>query len=214
MEILITGFKPFGHIPVNPSEIIAKSMQSIKIKSNFPLKISSKVLPVEYEESSKAITKIFNETNIDYFIALGVQVGIDHIELEKTAKLPQGFDIKTWLKNNSIEMGILPESINSSIDFQSILKEVANTKIPIILSNDTGNYLCNHVHYLANLYSENLGVSTKSFFIHIPYPYPYWVESKYIIPDFSISEIQHAILQIIKAIISSEQYQFKNYKKV
>lgn len=204
-KILITGFEAFGGMPVNPSQVLVDSISKISFESNFQIEIIAKILPVNFKESGNQMLDLIRENTPDILIATGVDLSKTHIELERVAHKNSEYLYPNFLAkiSPSIQLDKLPDNYFSNLDLDSILEKILKEGINAIVSEDTGMYVCNHVYYLANIISNYLDSNLKSCFIHIPYPYPYWIGETHIVPDYSMKEIQEGFLKILAAIIES-----------
>lgn len=60
------------------------------------------------------------------------------------------------------------EILKTSYDISMIEESLASNKIKYKLSNDAGNYLCNHIYFTGLKYIKTNGLKTKMLFIHTP----------------------------------------------
>ncbi len=199
MKILLTGFSPFSGMPVNPSQVLVESFEKISFKTNFEWEIITDILPVDFKESGKRVSDLILKHEPDLFIATGVDFAKPKIELEKVAhkNIPHlDMDFIQSI-HPSIAMSDLPDNYYSKVDLDIINHRLMKGKAKVIVSDDTGMYVCNHVYYLACMMSNYLDLKTKSFFVHVPYPYTYWIDEAEITPDFTMQEIQDNFVKIL-----------------
>ncbi|PHN00591.1 pyroglutamyl-peptidase I family protein [Flavilitoribacter nigricans] len=204
MKILLTGFEAFGGMQVNPSQVIVESISNIDFKTNFDLEIITSILPVDFALAGKELMREISLYQPDYCISTGVDLGKPHIELEQIAhKKAIHFDkeLKKQIASYGFSLAELPDQLSSKIDLVQVLARISSSSVPAKVSFHTGGYVCNHIHYLGNMYSIYLNSSMKSFFVHLPYPYPYTFDEEYIDPDFTISDIQQVFLELLTTII-------------
>ncbi|PKK85180.1 MAG: hypothetical protein CVT48_06650 [Thermoplasmata archaeon HGW-Thermoplasmata-1] len=85
MNILVTGFEPFGEIRVNPSQALVDYLDKYKLpKNDSGVCIESLVLPVTLG-SSKCVIDMLEKKHYDAVIHFGVAVKRDKITPERIA---------------------------------------------------------------------------------------------------------------------------------
>lgn len=202
-KILITGFEAFGGMPVNPSQILVESLEKISFETNFELEIVKAILPVDFKKSGQQIIDLISEHQPHLLISTGVDFAKPNIELEQVAHKNRPYLKEALLKliAPSIVIDELPDNYSSTADLDSILLDIQAEGVRAIVSDDTGMYVCNHVYYLSCLMSEVLTLDMKSFFVHVPYPFPYYLHGQEVVPDYSMKEIQRGFIKILLASI-------------
>ncbi len=203
MKVLITGFEPFGGMPVNPSQVIADSFKATTIQTNFELDILSSVLPVDFKESGESIITLVKENKPDLVLAMGVDLAKSSIELEKVAHKNLEYLSSELLElvDPHIDLDTLPDNFYTNINLDVVLERVVSKGGRTIISDDTGMYVCNHIYYLLKLLTDSSFPEMKSLFVHLPYPYPYYIEEAYINPEYKIKDIQEDVIKILSEIL-------------
>lgn len=202
MRILLTGFKPFGGMKTNPSEIIANNV----LKEQDNISIVRAILPVHFREASlKLIDLIKVNQNFDFLLMLGVDLGKPNIEIESTARYISKYYDKDYMNDFQLE---IPAEYVTSVPIEKIRKVLASQHNRIVISDDTGGYVCNHVYYLAQHLIFQYSLDIPALFVHIPYPYPYYINRKKVNPNWNINQIQISISNLITEI--NRIYQIKN----
>ncbi len=164
MKILITAFEPFGGEKENSSEKV------IKVLRNFQ-DVEKLVLPVVFDECYEKVFEKMNNTHYDYIIMTGASCGRTTISAERVAinikdsRIPDNSG-KTFENEKIFEDGA--DGYFSRLNTEEIKKAFKAEKIPILISNSAGTYVCNNLFYgvLYKIRKENL--RTRAGFFHIP----------------------------------------------
>jgi len=165
-KILVTGFEPFGTHEINPSQLIAETLDGQYING---AEIVGIVLPVDFEESVEVITQAIDDYAPIILISTGLAARRHTIDIEKW-----GINLKRLSRNES--MWFIPRRLDpygpifrlSSIDTREIVREIRNAKIESRQSIFAGLYVCNAVLYGSLSYICKHDLPTKAGFIHVP----------------------------------------------
>ncbi len=60
------------------------------------------------------------------------------------------------------------ETLATNYNYNTIIKRLEKQKINYSISENEGNYLCNHIYYYGLKYIKEKNKKTKMLFIHIP----------------------------------------------
>ena len=165
-KILVTGFEPFGTHEINPSQLIAETLDGQYING---AEIVGIVLPVDFEESVEVITQAIDDYAPIILISTGLAASRHTIDIEKW-----GINLKRLSKNES--MWFIPRRLDpygpifrlSSIDTREIVRNIRNAGIPSKQSFFAGLYVCNAVLYGSLSYIFKHDLPIKTGFIHVP----------------------------------------------
>ena len=200
MKILITGFGPFGGMKTNPSQVIVEQLSQINFTGNYPIELISNILPVDFRESALKMKELILQNSPDLIISFGVDLGKKNIELETKAALIEKYIDSDYLTTTK---DLLPASYITNFAVELIYHELKRENHRVIISDDSGGYVCNHIYYLANVFSVENSINPKILFVHIPYPYPYMYNLEKVNPDFTIAEIYETAATLITKIIQN-----------
>lgn len=161
MQILVTGFEPFGQDNINASAEILTRLPATLGEHQ----ISTAILPVSFARAGAALEQAIHEHRPEALICLGEAGGRRSITPElwgynlDEARIADndGHQPQTW----EIFPGG-PQRIRSSIDPAPLIQTLQQAGIPAELSEDPGRFLCNHVAFCA--YRS----SVPAVFIHVP----------------------------------------------
>lgn len=164
--VLITGFEPFDIYEVNPSQLIAETLDGQIIDG---ARIVGIVLPVDFDMSVENVTHAIEDYNPILVISLGLSPRTHFINVEN-----YGVNLKKLPRNES--PWVLPRRIDpcgpfirsSSLYTREVVTEIRNADISVKQSFFAGMYVCNAVLYKMLGYIDEHELSTKAGFIHVP----------------------------------------------
>jgi pyroglutamyl-peptidase len=164
--VLVTGFEPFGVHSINPSQIIAETLNGSSFND---AEIIGIVLPVDFEKSVERARDAIELYHPDVVISLGLNAKAQRIEVEKI-----GFNIKRYQKDDGTWS--FPQRIDKNGPFlrlsylktYDIARTIRQANIPAQQSFFAGTYICNSLFYglLGYVTEENLSITVG--FLHVP----------------------------------------------
>ncbi|MFC0525396.1 pyroglutamyl-peptidase I [Pontibacillus salicampi] len=199
-KVLVTGFEPFLHYPVNPTMEIVRELDEEQIGE---YTVVTDILPVDFRQSGRNVLERIAAVKPDAVIALGLAAGRSAITPERIAvncndgdkdnegNVPGGEKIR--------EEG--PDGIFSTLPIQEMVERLKHKGYPAHLSNSAGTYLCNHVMYEA-LYSLQ-HTDIPAGFIHIPASHTLAMQVPNI-PSWSQSDLTESIRVAISCLSKGE----------
>lgn len=165
-SVYLTGFEPFLAIRENPTEALARSLDGQRFGD---LIITSRVLPVAWEQTPKLLAEDRARLHPDVCVHLGVSGQAKVIRLERFAyntirssvpdnedKLPEEQVIDPGLPLDARRETTLPVSM--------LLTRLDERAIPAEISIDPGRYLCNRAYYESLRLDE-----APALFVHVPH---------------------------------------------
>lgn len=164
--VLITGFEPFDIYEVNPSQLIAETLDGQVING---AEVVGIVLPVDFEESVENVTQAIEDYNPILVISLGLSPRTHVINVEKF-----GVNLKKLPRNENL--WIFPRRINpygpfiqaSTLDTREIVMDIRSDDILVKQSLYAGMYVCNTVLYTMLGYIDEHDLDIQAGFIHVP----------------------------------------------
>ena len=145
-KVVVTYFEPFGGRATNASKEVVSLINNFNIKE----------LPVSWSKIPSILDEIFiNEP--DYLFLIGEAGSYKEITVERTAhNIGNGQDNESVNKDNE-------EIIKGDIESKTTLFDLS--KLPYLISDNAGKYLCNYTYYLALSKAK----TCKVLFVHLPY---------------------------------------------
>jgi pyroglutamyl-peptidase len=167
-HVLITGFEPFGGDKVNPSELVARSLEGRLIAGRL---VVVRVLPVETRNVRERLESAIAEESPDIVVGMGVASGRTAMALERVAvnvlDFRQPDNVGVMRKNDAILRGG-PDARLSPLPFADIVEAWNVNGVPGYVSNSAGTYLCNQTLYEILALGESAVPPIVAGFVHLP----------------------------------------------
>ena len=165
--VLITGFEPFNGYEINPSQLIAETLNGQNIED---AEIIGIVLPVNFTTSVEYVIQAITDYNPLLVISLGLSPVTHKIDVEKC-----GINLRWVYRNNNSYP--IPKRLNpcgpliriSPLHTKRIVLELKKVEIPSRQSFHAGFYVCNAVLYGTLNYIKENKIPIKAGFIHVPF---------------------------------------------
>lgn len=201
-HVLILGFEPFGGDKVNPSGMVARSLEGRLIAGRA---ILVRVLPVETRTMRERIEKILLDESPDIAIALAQAGGRASIALERVAVNVVDFEgrdnVGVIRKGEAIERGGTDARL-SNVPFERILEAWHANGVPAYISNSAGTGFGNQVLYELLALSESAISPMIVGMAHLPYlPAQAIAAGSETNPSFSYDLMKKAVELLIETII-------------
>lgn len=167
-HVLLTGFEPFGTHPVNPSELLVRSLEGRVIGGRA---VAVRILPVETRTLRDNLDAALRAEQPEFVIGIGYAPGRFSLALERAALNVLHFSIPdavgTMRKNDTVQRGG-PEARLSTIPLDEIVEAWTAAGVPGYISNSGGTYICNQWLYEALALTTNSTPPIPIGFIHVP----------------------------------------------
>lgn len=152
MNVLVTGFEPFGEHEINPSQLVAEAFDGV-------------VLPVSFDRAGDDLRRAVAERSPDLVICFGVAADRTAISVERYAhnldEASTTDDDGAAGSGRPIDAGG-PLALASTLPVDEIVAALREAEIPAEVSRDAGGYVCNHVLYAL------LRSGARGGFVHLP----------------------------------------------
>ena len=159
--ILITAFEPFGGATTNITQDVLSALPCNIGKAE----VIKQCLPVSFERAPIALREIITEHNPDMLLLLGQCPTGENIRLERFAinmMDSQRADNDGYCPSEEQIYPDAPLAYRTPIDIKTIAHDLQEEKLPVVVSNSAGLYVCNRVYY------EALHLQQNALFVHIP----------------------------------------------
>jgi pyroglutamyl-peptidase len=162
MNVLVTGFLPFGGSTVNPSQQLVDALDGDVAKA---------LLPVSYARAADTLREAIAEHDPDVVICFGQADGRTGISIERFA---HNLDEAAMTDNDEAPGSGAPIDLHgpvaypSSLPVDDIVAALRTEGIPAAPSRDAGGFLCNHVFYVLMRTLEQRARATRAGFVHVP----------------------------------------------
>jgi len=152
MEILLTGFGPFGGNRVNPSQLVIERLGGV-------------ILPVSAERTPRSLQAALETRKPDAVLSLGLAEKRTEIQIERVAINLLDFRIPDNDGKQPADLPVIddgPAAYFSDLPLKAIIAAWEKEDIAGGISNSAGTFSCNQVLYLA------LHQGFRAGFIHLP----------------------------------------------
>jgi len=168
-HVLITGFEPFGGDKVNPSELVARSLEGRLISGRL---VVTRILPVETRSLRERLKEAIALDQPDLILCTGVAGGRSAVGIERVAvnvlDFSQPDNVGVMRKGDAIARGG-PEARLSNLPFDRITEAWKENGVPGYVSNSAGTYICNQALYETLSLTESAVPPVLAGFIHFPH---------------------------------------------
>ena len=161
--VLLTGFQPFLSYSSNPSEGIARSLDSKTISNR---RIVGKVLPVAHDEVRNIIGEYVKKYKPVAIIALGIKAKIGCIALERVALNRYYFRDEKGEVDEPLYKNGQPAYF-STLPLKEIKESLQNDGIPAEFSFYPDTYVSNEAFYEIMRLAAEFKIRSAGF-IHLP----------------------------------------------
>ena len=161
MRILITAFEPFGGSDTNITQDVLSALPCNIGKAE----VIKQCLPVSFERAPIALKEAIKEHNPDMLLLLGQCPEGEYIRLERFAMNmmdSQKADNDGYCPSEKVIYSNAPLAYRTPINIKTIIHHLQEEKLPVVVSNSAGLYVCNRVYY------EALHLQQNALFVHIP----------------------------------------------
>lgn len=171
--VLLTGFAPYGDLPVNSTATLMEAMAGEE-------GVVTAVLPVEYDTCALRFAELVAEHQPVAVAGFGMAPRSDFIVIERLAwnrdesKTPDNAGIVRE-DRAIVENG--PAAYGGSLPVPLLLRSLALAGLPVSFSDHAGGFVCNHFFYRARHYIEQAELGIPMVFLHVP-PLPEQIQDK------------------------------------
>ncbi|NJP36803.1 pyroglutamyl-peptidase I [Alkalicoccus luteus] len=203
MNVLITGFEPFGGMSQNPSSaLVSWAEQEV-----FPgADVKAMTLPVTYSKCAEPVVETLHRWKPDVVLLFGVAAGRQAVTLERIAV---NIEDAPGLTDNDGEAPVDrpvvkdgPDAYFSTLPLRSIMENLHEEGIPAAFSYSAGTYICNTTMYRVLHEAAEHGLPLQAGFIHLPASPDMFPDGSK--PTMAPETVQKALRTIMNTIIKKE----------
>ena len=166
MNILLTGFEPFGGEAINPSWEVARSLHGQVIAG---ATVQARCLPTTFGGAPRALAEALAVTRPQLVIALGLASGRAEISIERVAVNLIDARIADNAGARPQDQPVradAPAAYFSTLPIKAMRNALRAAGHPAGLSLSAGAFVCNQLFF--ELQHQLAGRGLKSGFIHLP----------------------------------------------
>ena len=169
MDIVVTGFDPFGGEPVNPAWEAVKQLEGLVIAG---ARVHTVEIPTVRFKAIAKVQEAIRHYDPEVVICVGQAGGRMDLTVERVGINCDDFRIGDNEGNQPIDEPIVPggpAAYFATLPVKNIVAALVTHGIPARVSNTAGTFVCNHVLYglLDTLAHDSK--KRRGGFIHVPY---------------------------------------------
>lgn len=204
LKLMLTAFEPFDGETINPSGEAARQIKKLSFSG---ASVLVEELPVDRYRAIEVALGTLRKERPDVVIMLGEAGGRFRISPERVAINIDDFRIKDHAGNQPSDEPIVeggPVAYFSTLPIRAITERLISARIPAMISNSAGTYLCNRLFYSVMHEIATAGAATRAGFIHLPYLHEQTIPKKVEQPSLSLESIVEGVRLAIE--VSVEQF--------
>jgi pyroglutamyl-peptidase len=165
--ILITGFGPFPSAPVNPTGPLAMWLARVRLGRT---KIATHIFPTSYAAVDRELPKLIARYRPDALLMFGLATKARALRIETRARnaLSPLADASGFVPSRCAIAPGRADALLLPTPSRLLLATARAMRVPVALSNDAGDYLCNYLCWKAVLATRKPGGPRLAAFIHVP----------------------------------------------
>ena len=169
MDVVVTGFDPFGGEPVNPAWEAVKQLDGLTIAG---ARVHAVQIPTVRFKAIEKVQAAIKEYDPDVVLCVGQAGGRMDLTVERVGINCDDFRIGDNEGNQPIDEPIVPggpAAYFATLPIKRMVAALTSHGIPAKVSNTAGTFVCNHVLYglLDTLAHDSK--KRRGGFIHVPY---------------------------------------------
>jgi pyroglutamyl-peptidase len=168
MNVLVTGFEPFGGDGINPS---LEALRRLPARLG-ELEIATAALPVVFAAALPALREAIAVSAPEIVLSVGLAGGRAALSLERVAINVDDARIPDNEGNQPIGRPVVadgPAAYFATLPIKAAVAALREAGIPAVVSNSAGTFLCNHVFYGLMHEAARSGDAFRAGFLHVPY---------------------------------------------
>lgn len=168
--ILLTGFGPFPNVPDNLTARFVPQLAERAARRYRAHRIVSEILPTEWTTAPRRLSQLYAEHRPKLALHFGVSERATGFTIETTASnvCAASPDAARCLPPSSLVDEAGAPRMATSLPAEAIHQHLTARAIPVSLSDDAGQYLCNTIFYRALQHASAVPARVMSGFIHLP----------------------------------------------
>lgn len=203
MNILITGFDPFGGEAINPALEAVKLLPD-EIDGH---KIDKLEIPTVFHKSKEVVKEQLNQKEYDIVLAIGQAGGRFELTPERVGINIDDARIPDNEGNQPLDEVIQTTGAAayfSNLPVKRMTEGIKSQGVPARLSNTAGTFVCNHILYQLGYLEATQFPNIKFGFIHVPF-IPEQVTDKVEKPSMSLETIAKGLKVALEVVIESDK---------
>ncbi|BBM03507.1 pyroglutamyl-peptidase I [Microbulbifer sp. GL-2] len=170
-KVLVTGFEPFGHTPVNPAELVMRVLDGTRIGNS---EIIGVLVPSNFFESIDVVTAAIEEIRPQIVVMMGEYGGRSMLTVERIAQNFNDSSRYALKDNRGVQMQGEPTVPNGPVAYRSnlplraMVSAMRDAGVPSDISDTAATFCCNHLMYGVLHYIATNQLNIRAGWIHLP----------------------------------------------
>ena len=166
--ILVTGFQGYGGRSANPSELVTRALDGVRIGGAM---VRGHVLPVDFHAMRRDLPALIDAMRPDVIVSLGLWPGEPMLRIERMAANWSWFELpdNTGHRQNGQVIAGGPDGYLSTLPADAMQAAIRAAGLPCRQSGSAGTYLCNATLYTVLHHCATHHPGTQAGFMHLPY---------------------------------------------
>ncbi len=168
MRTLLTSFGPFPRCSQNPSRAVADALTASGGSAHGA--VEHVPLETSFEQCRHWARNALTD-DVGLIVHLGVAMEAGRFRLETTARNlvdPAKDDINGMSVATGVVVADGPNLLESRLPLATLCTDLVSTGLPVELSSDAGDYVCNFVYYSTLHAIAARRCATRAVFLHLP----------------------------------------------
>ena len=171
-KVLLTGFEAFGNTPINPAELVARTMDGMEVGNGA---IVGRVVPCVFFKTIDVVKEAIDEVQPQVVVMLGEYGGRSMVTVERLAQNLNDCaryhlaDNDACVLQDRLTVPDGPAAYYSSLPVRAMVKAMREEGVPSDISDTPGTFLCNHLMYGILHYIATTGLRIRAGWVHLPH---------------------------------------------
>ncbi len=170
-KLLLTGFDPYGKVPINPAERVARALGGQEIGG---AEVVSRIAPASFRHCIDFVKAAIAEVRPDAVVMMGEFTGRAMLTVERIAQnLNDGtrydlLDNAGYAMQDEMTVPGGPAAYYTTLPIRAMVQAMRDAGVPADISDTAATFCCNHLMYgiLHHIAVENLPI--RAGWIHLP----------------------------------------------
>ncbi len=166
MNVLMTGFDPFGGAKVNPA------WEAVRlVRAPAGVTLVKKEIPTVFRSSGEKLCALLREYDPDLVLLVGQAAGRKKLSFERVAINLDDARIPDNAGDQPKERPIAedgPAAYFSRLPVKALARAVEEAGVPAEVSLSAGSFVCNHLFYVLMHELRDRSDEVRGGFVHVP----------------------------------------------
>ncbi len=170
-KVLLTGFEPYGNVPINPAEQVARALDGQEIAG---AEVVARIVPNSFYLCIEFVQAVIHEVQPEAVVMLGEFTGRAMVTVERIAQnLNDGtrydlLDNAGYAMQDEMTVPGGPAAYYATLPIRAMVQAMRDAGVPADISDTAATFCCNHLMYgtLHHIAVEALPI--RAGWIHLP----------------------------------------------